>query len=104
RLDFGGGRDQNVVLCFDEEKQCDDKKRCRPEANFPAIGCLRAGIDCGQNCSSADTSKCRYDNQPIYRAVHFTADEREEGHRCDLVHLLSSPVNTSAERLPPLNQ
>ena len=65
RLDFGGGRDQNVVLCFDEEKQCDDKKRCRPEANFPAIGCLRAGIDCGQNCSSADTSKCRYDNQPI---------------------------------------
>jgi hypothetical protein len=27
-LDFGSRRDQNVLLCLNEEKQRDDEKRC----------------------------------------------------------------------------
>jgi hypothetical protein len=46
-LDLGGRRDQNVMLCLDEEKKRDDEKRCWPETDLTAVSGLRVGIDRG---------------------------------------------------------
>ena len=46
-LDLGRRRDQNVMLCLDEEKKRDDEKRRWPEADLAAVSGLGPGIDRG---------------------------------------------------------
>ena len=41
----------------------------------------------GQNGGIADAPEAGHDDQPVQGALHFAANELEEGHQCDVARL-----------------
>ena len=66
---------------LDEQKQRNQKKRGRPQPGLlAAAGVLHAGIDGGEDRRVADAADAGHEQQLRQRAVHFAANELEEGH------------------------
>jgi hypothetical protein len=86
-FDLDGGCDQDVVLGLDEEQQRCHENRRRPNADLSIPRGLCAGIDRSQNCGVAGTPEAGHDDQPVQGALHFAANELEEGHQCDVIRL-----------------
>ncbi len=80
-LDLGSGGDGDELLRFDEQKQRDQEKRGGPQPGLLAVaGLLHAGIDGGENGRIADAADAGHEHQLRHRAVHFAANELDEGH------------------------
>jgi hypothetical protein len=87
RFDLGRRRDGDVGLGFDEQKERNDKQRRGPQGRTV----LQTRIDCAQDRRGADAPESGHEQQLRQRAVHFTADELEEGHNVFRLHVHKMP-------------
>ena len=78
--DLGRGGDQDVVLGLDEQQQRDDEKPRGPKADLAVVGGLRAAVDRADDRGGAQPAHGGHEDQPAERALHFAANELEEGH------------------------
>ena len=72
-----------VTYCCDfmNRNSATRKQRGAPQAGLLAVaGVLHAGIDCGEDSSIADAADAGHEDQLRQRAVHFAANELDEGH------------------------